>query len=145
MQDIRGELEKVGEEIDSVITDLLVEIGNLEFDGGEDAGNDLDESIGNWDDIVFFSLLIPAAITLFVILLYAVGLCLGLFGSVGSTTRTVGANIVSTGSVIFVIFAIILWFVVTTMFIVGATMDKLGCQTLEDPENSELGAVSSLH
>ena len=63
---------------------------------------------------------------------------LGACGSVGGSYRKGGKNCLCGSNSILLFSGFFLWIITTILFLLGGVSDKLICQTLEDPENSEI-------
>ena len=63
---------------------------------------------------------------------------LGACGSVGGSYRKGGKGCLCGSNSILLFSGFFLWIITTILFLLGGVSDKLICQTLEDPENSEI-------
>ena len=63
---------------------------------------------------------------------------LGACGSVGGSYRKGGKNCLCGSNSILLFSGFFLWIITTILFLLGGVSDKLICQTLEDPVNSEI-------
>ena len=63
---------------------------------------------------------------------------LGSCGSAGGSARKGGKGFLCGSNSILILSGFFLWIITTILFLLGGVSDKLICQTLEDPENSEI-------
>ena len=63
---------------------------------------------------------------------------IGCFGSTGGGAKRTGSSCLCGSNSILLISGFFLWMITTLLFLVGGMSDKLVCQMLEDPKNSEL-------
>ena len=83
--------------------------------------------------------LFPIGYFLSVILFfYLIGFVSGLCADTQAPRRRVGANFICTGTAIYFTFGFIFWLLTTLLFITGASVQKLGCDTLEEPSSSDI-------
>ena len=103
---------------------------------------EVDESISEqwdkWFEVAYYTFMIPGMILCVVLLLYFIGFFVGIFSHVESENRVHAARLTAGGTAMFYILALLLWFVTSLLFISGVAFQELGCQTFEDPANSDL-------
>lgn len=142
-QDYTGEINKTLEDIGQTIKDevgvFIEDVEDLDLDQYK---QDAQEVVDNTQDLykyAYYGFLVIGIFVVFVLALYFFGLVFGDCGKVGSSIKQSGGTCLCTGSCIFFLFSAFLWLFVTLFFIVGASVEHLGCRTMADPSNSELG------
>ena len=140
VQDIRNELDKIGDTIKDNIKDITDTLTDLDiisiYDDNEDSILEIQDYIG----FAFYGFLTFGLILVFVLVFYVVGMSLGSCGSTGGPAKKTGGCCLCTGSVIFFLISSVVWLMVTVFFLIGSLSDHFVCETLADPSNSELGS-----
>lgn len=116
--------EEVGK-ISDIVVGFVFEDPNI--------SDDIHDIINQWFNVALNCLLIPGYVLIIVLLIYFVGFFLGLF-----RMGKAGARTLCSGTALFFIFSWLFWIVTLALFITGSTIQKLGCDTFEDPQNAEL-------
>ncbi len=107
----------------------------------EDPGvaEDAEDMFETYFDIAYYAFLVPAILMTIILAVYLVGYFLGLLSKVGSVNRKKhAASLMYSGTMLFFIFSFVFWLLTTLLFVSGTAIQKLYCDTLEEPEDSEL-------
>lgn len=139
-----GEVAGLFKEVDAwmrgQVAELALVMTNLAYDSPQGVTEDVEAWLDDYQAVMFWCFQIPAYILLIVLTLYLVGALGGAWFPVGSRTKRRAANALGVGTMVFFCSSLLLWLFTVLMFATGSTMQKLGCETLEDPAESDLYA-----
>lgn len=130
-------LEPMQEFAENETAELRQVVANLQFndDSFED---DIRDMIDSWYDAAYYSFMIPGYLLTIILFVYLVALILGLSAPVGSKRRKLGAKAMCGATASYFMVAIFFWVLTTVLFAIGVSLQKLGCDTVQDPANSNL-------
>jgi len=146
--DIKKEIKRMGVELSEKAAQIQHVLN--EFDGSlQVIQNDIprqkapmDEYIGGYMYYIGFGM---SLMVLLVLICYVLGLFYGFCGNRPGNVygddccnRGTGANWLLAAVYLTFLFSCVLLLATTAQFLVGSTLDKVGCEALDDPKNSEL-------
>ncbi len=112
-------------------------INNLVFSKNE-LGEDTEELTELFFKIAYYTFLVPSIVLVFVLFFYICGFVMGLCAPIGSDLRLNGARMIYAGTILFLTFSLLMWLLTTLLFVSGSALDKLYCDTVENPADAEL-------
>ena len=153
---IRGQLDALGgqfiQDNEQVYSDILVDMYDYYLVVTDDffevmytmlyEDPEVDETISEewdkWFTIAYWTFMIPGMIMIIILLLYVISFFLGVCTSVDSEKKKHAAKISAGATGMFYVMAFVLWLTTTLLFIGGVALQELGCETLENPAESDL-------
>ena len=117
-------------ELTEVIENMIFEMPNVD--------ENVEDIFETWFNVAFYSFLIPSILLMIILVVYLIGFMVGFFARTGSPAKKKAATTLYAGNVSYLSLAFIFWLMTTLLFVSGGMLQELGCQTLEDPEESDL-------
>ena len=137
--DINNEITSIGDML-SQEKDSIVNI-TRDLNIFADANGQIDEFdrlMGDYYNYFFLSLVVIGSLVVLILLLIFIGLVLGCCGSPGTSLAAQASTVYKTSIGIFLGLGVVFFLLTVLFFVVGAFATKLVCQTLEEPEVSDL-------
>ncbi len=135
---LQEDLQAAGDELNDTTADVVAEVRKLSIEYDPERGEELDEDVDKWDELALIVVLIPELVMIVVFCCYLFGIGFGYSGEPGSARRRRGARCLNAGTIVLFVAALFVWLGCAVLFTAGSWAQKLGCETLEDPESSEL-------
>ena len=136
IEEIKNELQG---QIDDIVGPIEEDVGSIFRGNGTKDILDLMKDVrDNYFPYINIATLVLGSFFAAILVIFFLGMCCGSCSKQGGKAASGAATLLFSTNVILILLAILLFILCTVLFTVGALSQKLVCNNMEEPENSEL-------